>query len=379
MSRAATAEKRAAPVDEPDRLEGFSAPREVERLFGHDAALVEFGEALRSFRLHHAWLLAGPEGVGKATLAYHLARDVLALGGHYQTQATITAEHPVFRKVAGLAHPNLLLIRRAWNDKTKRYSQWIGIDEIRRLRVFLGHSAGQTGWRVVIIDRADDLNLNAANALLKALEEPPTRTLFLLVATAEGRIPITIRSRCRALRVPALGAKDLENAVRAALARDDHEVEADALATALTLSQGSVRRALELATGEGIVLYREIVAAFSRLPELDTEATHKLAERLRGGGGGGFGDSEQLQLFVSLLLGLMERMIRTVATGEGAMAEENTLAGRLLDRQLLPRWVEVWEAIGNAKCDVASLNLDRGLFVLETLSRLQQVAREHAV
>jgi len=140
-----------------------------------------------------------------------------------------------------------------------------------------------------------------------------------------------------------------------------------------------VRRALELATGEGIALYREIVAAFSRLPELDTEATHKLAERLRGGGGGGFGDSEQLQLFVSLLLGLMERMIRTVATGEGAIAKENTLAGRLLDRQSLPRWVEVWEAVGNAKCDVASLNLDRGLFVLETLSRLQQVAREHAV
>ena len=379
MSRAASAEKRAAPVDEPDRLIGFSAPREVERLFGHDAALAEFGEALRSFRLHHAWLLAGPEGVGKATLAYHFARDVLALGGHYQTRATITAEHPVFRKVARLAHPNLLLIRRAWNDKTKRYSQWIGIDEIRRLRVFLGHSAGQTGWRVVIVDRADDLNLNAANALLKVLEEPPTRTLFLLVATAEGRIPITIRSRCRALRVPALAAKDLENAVRVALARDDHEVEADTLAIALTLSQGSVRRALELATEEGIALYREIVAAFSRLPELDTEATHKLAERLRGGGGGGFGDSEQLQLFVSLLLGLMERMIRTVATGEGAIAKENTLAGRLLDRQSLPRWVEVWEAVGNAKCDVASLNLDRGLFVLETLSRLQQVAREHAV
>ena len=207
MSRAA-AKKREDPVEEPDRLEGFSSPREVDRLFGHDAARAEFGEALTSGRLHHAWLLVGPEGVGKATLAYHLAREVLALReGDAAPQAPITADHPVFRKVAALAHPNLLLIRRSWNDKTKRYSQWIGVDEVRRLRSFLGHSAGETGWRVVIVDRADDLNANAANALLKALEEPPLRTLFLLVATAEGRIPVTIRSRCRTLRVTALGAE----------------------------------------------------------------------------------------------------------------------------------------------------------------------------
>src|SRR5215470_15154136 len=380
MSRAA-AEKRAAPVEEPDRLEGFSAPREVDRLFGHDGARTEFGKALRSGRLHHAWLLTGLEGVGKATLAYHFARDALVLGEGEagQTLRSIAAEHPVFRKVAGLTHPNLLLIRRSWNDKSKRYSQWIGVDEVRRLRAFLGHSAGQTGWRVVIIDRADDLNLNAANALLKALEEPPPRTLFLLVAAAEGRIPITIRSRCRTLRVASLGAGDLQSAVREALTRDDHEVDDETLATALALSQGSVRRALELATGEGIALHREIVSTFACLPQLDAEAAHRLAERLREGGGGGFGDSEQLQLFVSLLLGLLERMIRAAATGESAMAEEKALAKRLLDGRSLAPWVEAWDAIGNANTDVASLNLDRGLFVLETLSRLQQTARERAI
>ena len=377
MSRA-TAEKRAVAVEEPDRLEGFSSPREVDSLFGHEAAKAEFSEALRSGRLHHAWLLAGPEGVGKATLAYHLARDVLARGEEMSDHASVTADHPVFRKVAGLGHPNLLLIRRSWNDKTKRYSQWIGVDEVRRLRTFLGHSAGDAGWRVVIVDRADDLNQNAANALLKGLEEPPPRTLFLLVATVEGRIPVTIRSRCRILRVGALGDDDLDQAVRAALVRDDHEVEAETLATALPLSQGSVRRALELATGEGIAFHREIVAAFARLPELDAGGTHKLAERLRGGGGG-FGDSEQLQLFVSLLLGLMERMIRTAATGEGSIGEERALATRLLNRRSLPQWVETWEAIGRAKAEVASLNLDRGLLVLETFHRLQQVAREHPV
>ena len=370
MSRVA-AKKREEPIDEPDRLEGFSSPREVDRLFGHEAARAEFGEALTSGRLHHAWLLVGPEGVGKATLAYHLARNVLALGeGSAAPQAPITADHPVFRKVAALAHPNLLLIRRSWNDKTKRYSQWIGVDEVRRLRSFLGHSAGETGWRVVIVDRADDLNANAANALLKALEEPPLRTLFLLVATAEGRIPVTIRSRCRTLRITALAEDDLAHAVRAALERDDHEVDAKTLSTALALSQRSVRRALELATGEGIALYRDIVTAFAKLPELDGQAAHKLAERLSGFGG----DSERLDLFLSLLLGLMERLIRTAANGEGAIGEEASLARRLLDRASLPQWVDAWEAIGQAKADAASLNLDRSLLVLEAFYRLQQAA-----
>src|SRR6185503_8490939 len=351
MSRAAT-KNREDPVEEPDRLEGFSSPREVDRLFGHDAALAEFGEALHSGRLHHAWLLVGPEGVGKATLAYRLAREVLARGEEGTPQAPIPAEHPVFRKVAGLGHPNLLLIRRSWNDKTKRYSQYIGVDEVRRLRNFLGHSAGETGWRVVIVDRADDLNANAANALLKALEEPPLRTLFLLVATAEGRIPVTIRSRCRTLRVTALSEHDLAKAVQAALERDDHEVDAKTLSAALALSQGSVRRALELATGEGISLYRDIITAFAKLPELDGQAAHKLAERLGGFGG----DSERLDLFLSLLLGLIERLIRTAANGEGAIGEEGALARRLLDRASLPQWVDAWEAIGQAKADAASLN-----------------------
>ena len=370
MSRAA-AKKREDPVEEPDRLEGFSSPREVDRLFGHEAALTEFGEALHGGRLHHAWLMVGPEGVGKATLAYRLAREVLARGEEGVPHAPIDPDHPVFRKVAGLGHPNLLLIRRSWNDKTKRYSQYIGVDEVRRLRNFLGHSAGETGWRVVVVDRADDLNQNAANALLKALEEPPPRTLFLLVATAEGRIPVTIRSRCRTLRVTALPSDGLEGAVRAALERDEHEVDAETLSVALELSQGSVRRTLELATGEGIALHRDILATFARLPELDGPAAHKLAERL-----GGFGsDGERLELFLSLLFGLMERLIREAATGEGAIGEERELAARLLSPATLPHWVEAWEAIGRAKADAASLNLDRSLLVLETLYRLQQAAR----
>lgn len=377
MSRAA-AETSRTPVDEPDRLEGFSAPREVDRLFGHEAALNEFADALRSGRLHHAWMLVGPEGVGKATLAYLLAREVLALDeeplGERTPIAPVGVNDPVFRKVAALSHPNLLLVRRSWNEKSKRYSQWIGVDEVRRLRSFLGLSAGEGGWRVVIVDRADELNQNAANALLKALEEPPHQALFLLVATAGGRIPITIRSRCRTLRVAALSEEDLEMAVRAALKRDGHKVDASALTTALALSQGSVRRALALATGEGIQLYRYLLASLGGLPELDGPRLHRLVERL-----GGAGDSERLEVFLSLLLGLLERLIRATATGEELSSDERDLQRRLLGRANLPRWVEVWDAIGRTKADAANLNLDRSLLVLEAFYRLQQVARENPV
>jgi DNA polymerase-3 subunit delta' len=265
-------------------------------------------------------------------------------------------------------------VRRSWNEKSKRYSQWIGVDEVRRLRSFLGHSAGEAGWRVVIVDRADELNQNAANALLKALEEPPHQTLFLLVATAEGRIPVTIRSRCRTLRVTALGKEDLEAAVRAALERDGHKVDAETLGVALALSEGSVRRTLELATGEGIQLYRDLLASLGGLPELDGQRLHRLVERL-----GGAADSERLDLFLSLLLGLLERLIRATATGEELSSEERKLQHRLLARANLPQWVEVWDAIGRAKADAASLNLDRSLLVLEAFYRLQQAARENPV
>lgn len=375
MTRAAAVKSRVA-GDEPDRLEGFSAPREVDCLFGHDAARAEFEEALKGGRLHHAWLIAGPEGVGKATLAYHLAREVLAFGDEEPGNgaSAVGAEHPVFRRVAAQAHPNLLLLRRSWNERTKRYSQWIGVDEVRRLRSFLGHSAGEGSWRVVIVDRADDLNQNAANALLKALEEPPQRTVFFLVATAEGQIPVTIRSRCRTLRVKPLGEDDLKQAVTAALMRDGYDIDAETLETALLLSQGSVRRALELVTGDGITLYRDLVTAFGKLPELDGPGLHKLAARL-----GSPSDTQRLELFFSLLLGLLERLIRTAAAGEGAIGAEGELARRLIGRNDLSPWVEAWEAIGLAKADAMSLNLDRSLLVLETFLRLQQAARAHSV
>ncbi len=334
----------------------------------------EFNDAFASGRLHHAWLLVGPEGIGKATLAYRIARMALAESDQSSARDANDRDHSIFRKVAALSHPNLLLIRRSWVEKSKRYSQWIGVDEVRRLRAFLGHSAGEGGWRVVMVDRADELNQNAANALLKALEEPPPKTLFLLISSAEGRLPVTIRSRARTLRVTALGEEDLKKAVQAALERDGHEADAKTLATALALSQGSVRRALELVSSAGIELYGDILEALSGLPEIDGARLHRLVDRLAGPS-----NSDRLDLYLSLLLGVIERLIRYAATGEGATKDEQALAKRLVSAANLAHWAEAWEAMSEAKAEAQALNLDRGLLLLETWFRLQQVAREYPV
>jgi len=370
MNAAAERTRPAAPT-EPDRLEGFSSPRDVERLYGHAAAQQEFADAFASGRLHHAWLIVGPEGVGKATLAYRFARMVLAGPGGGDPN---DPEQPLFRKIAGLAHPNLLLLRRAWNDKTKRYGQVIGVDEVRRLRAFLGTTAGEGSWRVVIVDRADELNQNAANALLKALEEPPPRTLFLLISAAEGRLPITIRSRVRALRVSGLTETEVEAAVRDALERDEYEADAKTLGTALALCQGSVRRALELVSSQGIELYDEILAGLAALPELDGARLHRSAERLAA-----MSETVRLDLYLSLLLGVIERLIRFTATGEGATQAERAVAARLLSPGNLASWADAWEAISEARGEAFALNLDRSLLVLDTWFRLQALAREHPV
>lgn len=357
---------------EPDRLDPFSTPRAVDRVFGHEEAVAEFEGALRSGRLHHAWLLVGPEGVGKATLAYRFARTVLREPQSDSEGGNVPADDPMFRKVAGLAHPNLLLIRRSWVEKSKRYSQWIGVDEVRRLRTFLGNTAGAVGWRVVIVDRADELNQNAANALLKALEEPPLRTLFLLVSSAEGRLPVTIRSRARVLRVGPLPDATLEAAVRAALERDGLKADAAAIRLAITLAQGSVRRALELVSGEGIQLYDQILTNFDAFPALDGVALHKQVERLSGAS-----ETERLELYLALLLGLIERLIRAAATGEGVGERERKLAKRLVSKDNLPRWAEAWERISEARAEAFALNLDRSLLVLDTWFALQQLVQQH--
>lgn len=365
-------------LPESDRLAGFPHPRYTTNLYGHDESERALAEAFAAGRMHHAWLVNGREGVGKATLAHRLARYVLADAPQRDASAgslAVPDDAVASRQVRALSHPGLLVLRRPWDQKAKRFAASIPIDEVRRLRIFLSHRGAEAAWRVVIVDTADDLNPNAANALLKSLEEPPPRTLFLLLTSRAGNILPTIRSRCRMLELAPLAQAPLRKAVRQALTASSEDV-AEAMPTPSEwdllerLADGSVRRLLGLRGGGGIVLHQRIIGLLQGLPKLDWGAIHVLSDEL-----GGTAAEQKFALFYDLLLSGLERMIRARAGMGGEDPDLVELANRLITEASLASWAEVWETIVREKADTMLLNLDRKSLIMSTFMMLETVAK----
>ncbi len=360
-------------LPEADRLEGFPHPRETRILIGHGEAERELAQSFAGGRMHHAWLIAGREGIGKATLAYRLARHVLA-----QPEARdpaglsleVGAQTAAARQVRALSHPGLLLLRRPYDQRAKRFAASILIDEVRRLRSFLGLTGGENAWRVVIVDSADELNVNAANALLKSLEEPPQRALFVLISSEPSKLLPTIRSRCRRLDLEPLGGEHLRAAAQAALAAAEMEPPAAQQRPLLErLAEGSVRRALQLAGSGGLELFARIEAIFAALPAIDWPAAHALSDQL-----GLTAQEQRFEAFYSLFLDLLARLIRVRASGHGE-APEFALAQRLIPEAGLPGWAELWETVLRERDEALLLNLDRKALIMRTFARLEALAR----
>jgi DNA polymerase-3 subunit delta' len=364
---------------EQDRIEGFPHPRETQRLFGHERAERTLAQAFGSGRMHHAWLLAGPEGVGKATLAYKFARFALGERDMLSRAAADSLDVPedstAARLVRARSHPNLLVLRRAYDIKTKRFPATIPVDEVRRLKGFLSLMAGEGAWRVVIVDKADELNVSAANALLKSLEEPPARTVFLLVSAAPGRLLTTIRSRCRTLELAALGGEDLKRAVAQAMTGSGEDIAASAPQPSEwprleRLAGGSVRRALALHAARGLELHDRIATLISSLPKLDWTAVHTLSDELAGAAA-----EQRFELFYELLLEHLSQLVRVKVSGAGP-PDEIALAGRLIDDGAgLATWAALWERMAAEKADAAALNLDRKALILDAFFRLETASR----
>lgn len=376
MSDVAASDNAQLDIPEPDRLEGFVHPRFATEFFGHEDAQNALLEGFASQRLHHAWLLVGPEGVGKATLAYRFARYLLAQSSpsmDAQAQGlSLPAGHRVFAQVSALSHPNLLLLRRPWQADRKRLANAITVAEARRLRHFFGHTAGAGRWRVVIIDRADELNAAAANALLKNLEEPPERCVFLLICSAPGRLPVTIRSRCRTLRFSPLGNADLEAAILAACRAAGCEAPNTAtLQATMAMAHGSTRRALQLLEGGGGEMHARVVKLMGQLPRLDYQAIHALADELTSARA-----DTAYELFFELIGESLARIVGHAATGEGALGAEADIAQRLQGARALAQFAGLWETVQRAKAEADALNLDRKNLVLGTFFRLEETARQ---
>lgn len=358
-----------APPPEPDRVLGAPHPREAARVLGHDDQVASFVDAARGGRLHHAWLLAGPRGVGKASFAWLAARWLLADSD--SDDLTVAAEHPVSRRILAQSEGRLNLVRRPWDAKAGRLRAEITVDEIRKLLTFFQLTATDGGRRVAIIDAADELNGPAANALLKMLEEPPRGAIIFLVAHRPARLLPTIRSRCRTLRFSSLPAEVMGDILRGLDAAGDP----DRLAA---LSAGSVGEALRLAGQGGLGAYQRISDLFSTLPRMDRSAALKLADAA-GGRPGAEGDP--FDLTVTLLDRYLTRLARTGLMGaplpEAAEGEGAVLTRLCPDADAARGWAAAQAELSARARAGKAVNLDASALVMDMLVTLAQVPAAH--
>jgi DNA polymerase-3 subunit delta' len=347
------------------------APRENPDLFGHEIAESELRRLVEAGRLPHAILMCGPRGIGKATLAYRFARFLFAgKAGDADGGLAVDPNSGVFRRVASGGHADLLTVERAHDPRRRRVRREILVEDTREIAAFFKLTAAEEGWRIVIIDGAEEMNRNAANALLKILEEPPRRALLLLVSHSPGRLLPTVRSRCRRFplaRLPQPLVLQLLARYRPDLAATD----AEALAR---LAEGSIGRAIELAEVGGIELYRSILEFLAQIPRLDVAGLYGFADRLaRADAEEAYRASQQL---LSQFLGRM-----AVATVRGEPGRDAVIAGEAeiiqhLGRRADPaRWAALRERIERDFASADLLNLDRKQATLGAFFAVEELAR----
>jgi DNA polymerase III subunit delta' len=357
-------------------------PREVAELFGHEEAEDTLLDALNKGRLPHAWLLSGPKGIGKATLAYRFARFLLANGDKNKGTGLfagdlsnanpeslfVDSKDPVFSRIAAGSHADLKSIERRFDEKKGKFKTEIVVEDMRSIASFFSLSSAEGGWRVIIIDSADEMNSNAANALLKALEEPPAKVILLLVCHNHGRLLPTIRSRCRKLGLSALNEGVV---VKLLLNHYPEMLAGDALLLA-QLSGGSIGRALDLEAEGGLELYNNLLSLLETLPDTDVAALHVLAGKL-----GRVGGDMAFHTFGDLLLGWLGRFILHATKAEqGGNSQETLLNKRLSSITPLASWLEVWDKISYLLARTDSINLDRRQIIISIFLLLEKTVQD---
>ena len=346
-------------IPESDAFEGAPHPRHVHDFFGHGAQEAALLDSYRSGRLPQAWIIGGAEGIGKATLAWRFTRFLTAHPDPMSPQVqaardlSVSPNHPASHRIDSMSLGDLALLRREWNDKTKKHFSEIRMDDVRRVLGMFHHAAGEGGWRVCIVDCAEDLNRSGANALLKIMEEPPPRSLFLLIAHRPGRILPTIRSRSRMLLLEPLSGEDVGRAVTA-LGEPWSDFGAE-IAAAAARSGGSVRQALRFLDRERLDLAEDLDALLARLPEVDWQRVHRLGDRISTAAA-----VDDFEATVSGIFDWLDSRVRHDA-GQGVA--------------VLAPYAEVWEKVADAVRETEALNLDKRPLILSIFADLAAAAR----
>ncbi len=347
-------------LEESDRFEGASHPRHTAILIGHAAEERDLLDAYRADRLPHAIILGGQAGIGKATLAWRLARFLLANPDPRSSavQGATSLELPAGSRIAGqvsaLAHPDVGLLRREVNEKTKRFFTEIRADDVRRAIALFQRAAGAGGYRICIVDSAEDLNRSSANALLKLIEEPPPKSLFLLIAHRPGLVIPTIRSRSRLIRLALLGGGQVE-AILGRLGEPWSELPPEVRSQAAAKAQGSLHDALRWLDHRGSELDALTDRLLGRLPQVDWRDVHKLADQLSGRDGEPAYDAAMAAIYDWLA-----RQVRSGAPSRAA--------------RLAP-YAEVWEKVAARARETEALNLDKRPLILSIFSDLAAAVR----
>ncbi len=367
-----------------DQIEGYPHPKVAKNLFGHQSAEQEFIRCFKSGKLHHGWLITGSKGIGKATFAWRVAKFLLTRPANdseinslfdnsknMNTEIDNTTINAIKARILAESEPRLAVIRKSYDEKRKTFRSSIRVDEIRRLKSFFSLSVTDGGYRVAIIDCADDLNINAANALLKTLEEPPKNTVFLLIShNAQSLLP-TIKSRCRVLRLTSLADRDLIDALtQINLTIPEHNSEIFSL-----LGSGSVGNSIRLLEHDGASLYRTLLSFLNQLPNLNGFELEKFITTFLGNK-----NKSRLELFIELLNVAVTRISKTGIMGKSIsypiLKDEKEIFERLCPTPNIARkWAELAQKQSEKLKHGLAVNLDPGPLILDTFFQLEDCAR----
>lgn len=342
-----------------DEIHGVASPNASTFLTAHEDVREFLAQTYQEGRMHHALLLEGLQGIGKATTGFHLAGHMLQYpdGASAPLQLAVPQlDKAPYRQISQGMHPALLHITRPFDHKTGKYRTAITVEEIRRITHFLSRTSGDGAWRIVIIDPADDMNRNAANALLKTLEEPPARALFILISHSSGRLLPTIRSRCQSLTFKPLNDAELKQALGMAGSGVGINVEDQAYFAALSArAEGSVRKALLLVAHGGLEITDTVDAILSS-NHFDLPKVQALAAVLSGREA-----DVQNQLF-------LDHVLDKAAAQALSFAEQGNLAQARV-------WSQFWDELRREAIETESYNLDRKQAAMIMMDKMYRTMR----
>jgi len=346
-------------------------PRLTERLVGHEAQQKAFLESFYGNKLHHAWLLTGPEGVGKATFAYHCAKFLLEQGettdsdsnmfGDFPEKLKFSTESQSTHLVASESHPDLRSIEKHIDDKTGKSKKNISVEQVRGISQFFSLTPSYAGWRIIIVDTADDMNVSAANALLKILEEPPEKSILFLISHNPGKLLPTLRSRCRALKFDPLAISSVEGLL------EDLKLTSsfDYSKSDVFLASGCPGKAIRYAHDEAGIFYNSLLQQLQQLDTIPMSDLIKFSE-----GVASTSEPHKWNLFTDFLLHILNGLILRYSTGKignSNIPAEDVLFSSLISTHPLEHWLELWNKLSTGLRDVERLNLDKKQVTLSSL------------